>query len=1084
MSARARRGLALSWTALFVLSLLLQYFTFATASGALAAGIGVDLDQWANQAPAGWQNGDLNGNNSTYHEGDVVPFRLAIEGLDAGTHTIHINHDFTAGGHKAYDFLATYNVTENATPCSAGGGAVSSLCPSLPAADTAQFGSDGRTINGKTVVGAYGATGRNLTMYGGTIAPIPAPVCSGSTDANSTCDYTITFTTTGSAAFFLWGGHLARSDYWNDPSDPDGAGQVSGAPWHMRTQNLDGSGNKNQDRSIQPSALVQLPALEITKVADAASVSAGDSIGFTVTITNTGTGAAGGLSFSDALPSGTGVSWGINPASSGWSITGSPPSQTLVYSPTSLAAGASASVHVVSSTTSASCKAYNNTASVQGTNIAAIQASASTTVVCATLAITKVADATSVNAGDPIGYTITLTNTGAGTAHGVKVSDTVPTNAGLSWAIDAAGTTGTWTLSGGILSFGGANGVDLASGASVHVHITSPTTSASCGTVNNSAAATSTNDGNPSVGPVAITVSCATLALTKVADAASVTAGSTIGYTITLTNTGAGTAHGVKVSDTVPTNAGLAWVIDAAGTTGTWTLSGGILSFGGASGVDLAAGTSVHVHITSPTTAATCGTVNNSAAASSTNDGNPSVGPVAITVNCPHLVITKTADAASVSAGDSIGFTVTIANTGAGAANGLSFSDVLPGGSGVNWSISPASAGWSISGSAPSQSLVYSPTSLAAGATTSVHVVSATTSASCNVYNNTASVTATNDAGGQASANLTVNCGALGLNKTADAASVTAGSPIGYTITLTNNGAGTVHGVKVSDTVPTNAGLAWAIDVAGTTGTWTLSGGILSFGGASGVDLASGASVHVHITSPTTAATCGTVNNSAAASSTSDGSPAVGPVAITVDCPTLVIAKAVSGNSGGIDPILGVPLAKIGDTLHYTLTYTGTGHPTNAVITDVLPVGLDYVVGSAAGDANFTFSGYDTATRTLTWNAATLPNPASGSVTYNVTVLTAAPEQPQPLTNTATIDSAQTAPDSDTAQVAVVAPPLAATGTPRITPPPTDAFTSGTAPSNPGFTLMLILLGLAGLAISIGFVTPTPERVRRRDRRG
>jgi uncharacterized repeat protein (TIGR01451 family) len=207
-------------------------------------------------------------------------------------------------------------------------------------------------------------------------------------------------------------------------------------------------------------------------------------------------------------------------------------------------------------------------------------------------------------------------------------------------------------------------------------------------------------------------------------------------------------------------------------------------------------------------------------------------------------------------------------------------------------------------------------------------------------------------------------------------------------------------------------------------------------------------------------------------------------VAITVDCPTLVIAKAVSGNTGGIDPILGVPLAKIGDTLHYTLTYTGTGHPTNAVITDVLPVGLDYVVGSAAGDANFTFSGYDTATRTLTWNAATLPNPASGSVTYNVTVLTAAPEQPQPLTNTATIDSAQTAPDSDTAQVAVVAPPLAATGTPRITPPPTDAFTSGTAPSNPGFTLMLILLGLAGLAISIGFVTPTPERVRRRDRRG
>jgi hypothetical protein len=40
----------------------------------------------------------------------------------------------------------------------------------------------------------------------------------------------------------------------------DGAGQVSGAPWHMRTLQLDGTGNKNQDRSIQPSAIVgELP---------------------------------------------------------------------------------------------------------------------------------------------------------------------------------------------------------------------------------------------------------------------------------------------------------------------------------------------------------------------------------------------------------------------------------------------------------------------------------------------------------------------------------------------------------------------------------------------------------------------------------------------------------------------------------------------------------------------------------------------------------------------------------------------------------------------------------------------------------
>jgi uncharacterized repeat protein (TIGR01451 family) len=192
----------------------------------------------------------------------------------------------------------------------------------------------------------------------------------------------------------------------------------------------------------------------------------------------------------------------------------------------------------------------------------------------------------------------------------------------------------------------------------------------------------------------------------------------------------------------------------------------------------------------------------------------------------------------------------------------------------------------------------------------------------------------------------------------------------------------------------------------------------------------------------------------------------------------LQVTKAVTGNTGGTDPILNVPLAQIGDTLHYTLTYSGVGPITNAVITDVLPVGLDYKVGSAAGDANFTFVDYNTTTRTLTWTAASLPDPASGSVSYDVTVPAAAADQPQPLVNVATIDSTQTEPDSDTRSVAVLAPPL------ELTPPPTSTLSPESGTSNPGFGLMLVLLGLAGLALGVGFVTPVPERVRRRDRLG
>jgi len=199
----------------------------------------------------------------------------------------------------------------------------------------------------------------------------------------------------------------------------------------------------------------------------------------------------------------------------------------------------------------------------------------------------------------------------------------------------------------------------------------------------------------------------------------------------------------------------------------------------------------------------------------------------------------------------------------------------------------------------------------------------------------------------------------------------------------------------------------------------------------------------------------------------------------TVATSRLSIEKSVAGNTGGTDPDLGVPAANVGDTLHYKLTYSGAGTLTNAVITDVLPQGLAFVAGTAAGNADFGDGVYDAATRTITWHALhVLPDPASGSVTYDVKVLSTAPDFAQPLVNLATIDSDETGPDSDTASVAVLAPPL------ELTPPPTSTITPESAPSNPGFALMLTLLGMAGLALGIGFVTPTPERVRRRDRLG
>jgi hypothetical protein len=229
-----------------------------------AASTGVNLDQWASK-DAAWQNGNLNGNNSKYPEGGIVPFRLAMEGMSTGSHSIHINYDFTASGHKAYDFLATWDVTNaKGKICIGSGGAISSKCPSLGTASSAAFPNDNYKANGLSVHGAelYSAAPRRLTIWGGTITSISGPVHAGSPDGNSTADFVVKFKATRSAVLLAWGGHLAQSAYWDKSKGGarDGASMVSGAPWHVRTLQLDGSGNKNQDRSIQPSAIVgELP---------------------------------------------------------------------------------------------------------------------------------------------------------------------------------------------------------------------------------------------------------------------------------------------------------------------------------------------------------------------------------------------------------------------------------------------------------------------------------------------------------------------------------------------------------------------------------------------------------------------------------------------------------------------------------------------------------------------------------------------------------------------------------------------------------------------------------------------------------
>jgi len=192
--------------------------------------------------------------------------------------------------------------------------------------------------------------------------------------------------------------------------------------------------------------------------------------------------------------------------------------------------------------------------------------------------------------------------------------------------------------------------------------------------------------------------------------------------------------------------------------------------------------------------------------------------------------------------------------------------------------------------------------------------------------------------------------------------------------------------------------------------------------------------------------------------------------------PSLTIDKSVAGNTNGTDLDLGVPSAKIGDVLTFTLAYTLTNGPvTGAVLTDVLPEGYGAPSAITGGGT------YDPLIRTITWPLGTGDDPRrlseSGSVSYQVVVLEGANELAQPLHNVATIVSDDTAPSSDAQDIAVQGGTEAATATPKphVTPPPTDIL-PGTPAGPAGDSWRLALFGIAALLAVTLLLTPAATK--------
>ncbi|HET8796740.1 MAG TPA: hypothetical protein VFO89_03575, partial [Thermoanaerobaculia bacterium] len=431
--------------------------------------------------------------------------------------------------------------------------------------------------------------------------------------------------------------------------------------------------------------------LAITKTDSPDPVIAGESLTYSITVTNNGPDPASSASWSDTLPAGTTFVSLSSPG--GWSCT-TPAvgaNGTVSCSIASLGAGSANFTLVVAVSPSvAAATVLSNTATVTSStadgNSANNSATATTTVAAsANLSVTKTDSPDPANAGTNLVYTITVTNAGPSNAASVSLSDPIPAGAyffslsapaGWSCTTPAVLVNGTVTCT---IS-------TLAPGSAVFTLTVFIDSSLAGSTVLSNTATVSSTTTDPSTGNESATTTttvttAADLTVTKVDTPDPVVAGTNLTYTITVFNNGPSVAQNTTMTDTLP--AGTTFVSMSAP---AWTCTTPAV---GASGTvtctrNLAPASQALTLVVAVDPALTSGTVlSNTATVSSTtsdpNSGNESATTTTtVGVGSANLSISKTDNPDPVSAGANLTYTITVNNAGPTNASDVSMSDTLP----------------------------------------------------------------------------------------------------------------------------------------------------------------------------------------------------------------------------------------------------------------------------------------------------------------------------------------------------------------------------------------------------------------------
>jgi uncharacterized repeat protein (TIGR01451 family) len=424
------------------------------------------------------------------------------------------------------------------------------------------------------------------------------------------------------------------------------------------------------------------------------------------------------------------------------------------------------------------------------------------------LTLTKTDTADPVISTSTFSYLLTVTNQGPDTSQGFTITDTLPNE--VIFASAAPGCTHDGSLTGGVVTcvFNG----DLNNGASTSMMVTvtagtvvstTVATNSACVVAENSdpVSANNCDSEDTTIDPVPPT-SNADLSLTKADSFDPLQVGSLLTYTLTVTNNGPDTATQIHVTDTLhPSTSFLSASPGCIYDGGTHTVTCDIATLAGAGVVQL--------QIQVGTTLA--GTIVNSAcvAADFNNDivpgNNCDSEETTITINPPILTdlsLTKTASASSVLAGNNITYTLVVFNDGPDISTGHTVIDTLP----VQVTFVSASAGCVHDGSPAGGAVTCQFGPLGNNSSTSYTIVARAITAPQAVNNacvaaDNFDLTAANDCD-TATTSITSTSVDLSLVKTGSPQTATVNQTVDYTIIITNNGTNASTGSTVVDTLP------------------------------------------------------------------------------------------------------------------------------------------------------------------------------------------------------------------------------------------------------------------------------------------